>query len=299
MSWLIRLLVVCCCAVAFASHAPAVTFADPVDGSYSLELAVDDPSVAVGDSFTIRAVIDRGTNPPYQAAQWRFRFDPEFMSIEELRTADGAPDVCSFTSSDSNSVLLGCIDLSGPNLDFSGTAFEVIATCESDAAIELNLDGNDASFVAGGNLDDPYQPVHLHGATVNCGSGGPTVVVPTATPDPGVPSPGPITSPQPGGTATPAPDGTAGAGSPSPVSGTPDPDGTPGPDGGATLEPTQAAQTATAEASATEEAEDPDSGEDSDDSDSSTWVWVLLAAVAVLLAAGGGLFYYLRARRTP
>lgn len=156
--------------------------AGPVQGQYSMALDIQEASVARGGEFSIDISLDPAGMPAYQGAQWWVSYDPAFVEIVSVAPAAGAPGECNLQSIRPESVLMGCIDLAGPNLNYGGAAFRVRARCLQDSTLRIEL-YEPETFVSDG-LDN--QPVHFHGDEVVCGVGGAVVVAtpPTVSPAP-------------------------------------------------------------------------------------------------------------------
>ena len=128
--------------------------------------------------------------PAYLAAQWKVFYVPAAMSVVSITRSPGAPEVCNLSNDDGAAVVVGCIDISGPNLVYSGSAYDVVAECKKDGELQLNLASPDTTktFVSAGGLNS-FETVHTHGDSVICGAGGAVIISPTATPPP---TPGPV-----------------------------------------------------------------------------------------------------------
>ena len=137
-----------------------------VAGQYSLE--VQAPASANGQ-FTAGVAIHHFTTK-YQAVQWKVNYDQSKLRAVSVSRDGPAPSQCEFTSIGADRVLLGCIDLGGANLSYSGNVFTITFECIGSGSASLSLSSAD-SFVAV-DLNDKGA-VHLHGATVQCGGGPP------------------------------------------------------------------------------------------------------------------------------
>ena len=96
---------------------------------------------------------------------------PAAMSVVSITRSPGAPEVCNLSNDDGAAVVVGCIDISGPNPVYSGSAYDVVAECKKDGELQLNLASPDTTktFVSAGGLNS-FETVHTHGDSVICGS---------------------------------------------------------------------------------------------------------------------------------
>ncbi len=149
--------------------------ADVQPGSYSLEVSAAATPVAVGSSFTVDVSILHADMPAYQAVQWGVDFDEMLVApgalspVASIRDAS-APNECSNASSNGLRVALGCIDIFGANLTYSGVVWHVPFTCLAPGTASFTLMNetetpNAMTFV---RIGVAYQPVHTHAVSVEC-----------------------------------------------------------------------------------------------------------------------------------
>jgi len=166
-----------CSQPAGALPCPAMSESDP-DPSYELFVEASESGGVVTASVGVIAVDEE----PYQAVQWHVCAAE--LGLLQITPVDQAPPECSFSAWDGKRVLLGCLDLTGPNLDYSGPVFELLFSCQGDDAIQLLLETfNYDSFVA----DDPsfpHPPIAVRGSQLACSQAGPPTPTPTSTPTP-------------------------------------------------------------------------------------------------------------------
>jgi hypothetical protein len=191
-------------ALMWGSLAGRTTHADIVPGEYSLELNITPDQADLGAQFTVNAGIFYSGQPNYQAVQWQVGYDSSLVSFVSAAKDPAAPPECSWSSDNGDSTLLGCIDLEGPNLSYSGVAWQVVYQCNNPGVAFFNLTGaeglpTDKTFV---KISTTRQAINTQGDSISCG-GAP----PPATPTPTVgPSESPIATPvSPGPAATPTP----------------------------------------------------------------------------------------------
>lgn len=276
--------------LALMAAGPAL--ADPRSGEYSMEVRIVQEQAGIGGTVTAQAYIDAGGAGAYQAAQWQLVYPSNALTFASADASAGSPGECGFTSHQGgNTVLLGCIDLTGANLTFSGPAFDVTFTCEAEGVIEVFL-SEDKTFVAGENTEQ--RPIHRHADTVTCGAGGAVITPPSPTPIPEQP-----VATRPPAEATAARE-TAVAGA-TPARSAADPQGAETREPGSG-ERTPESATATARAGGIGADDDAAAGgSDGDDAGSaegdgggSATPWIIGGVVAAALALGGGAFWYYR-----
>jgi hypothetical protein len=150
--------------------------ADVIPGEYSLGVT----GTSVGGQISLDIVVEHdGVNPGnYQGVQWDIDYDQELVSFVDVVASEGSPDQCAFTSDNGDTLLVGCIDLSGDALSLSGAAFTATFTCTGDGTAAFRvLTAQNASFVAN---QQGNQPSHFHDAEIVCGE--PTANAGTAAP---------------------------------------------------------------------------------------------------------------------
>ncbi len=192
------------------SLAPRTSRADPVPGEYSLEVSIAPASANIGVPFTVVASIAHSGMPSYQAVQWDIDYDETMIAIDIDATARdaAAPTACSVKNDNSLRILVGCIDVFGANLSYSGPAWNVVASCtgtNGNAPFTLqNTTGTSAkTFVKIGSF---FQPIHTHNDAIFCGPPPPTdTPTPTNTPLPPTFTPTRTPTPTSTPTRTPSP----------------------------------------------------------------------------------------------
>jgi hypothetical protein len=212
-------------ALATALLASRPSHADIVAGEYSLEVNITPTQADLGAQFTVKAGIFHEEIPSdctevptpfgcYQAVQWDINYDESLVSIISMTrdSASGAPTNCSTKNDNTTRVLLGCIDVTGPNLEYSGNAWNVVAQCNANGNAHFilqNTSGASAStFVKVGTT---RQSIHTHDDSIFCGPPPPTdtptlTATPTSTASPTeTPSPTPTRTGTPTRTPTPTP----------------------------------------------------------------------------------------------
>jgi hypothetical protein len=275
--------------------------ADVRSGQYSLGLTLDDAQRDEGGETTLRVSIEHSGMPNYQAVQWAVEYDENIVSVQSMDADAAAPEQCGFTNDSGTVALLGCIDLTGSNIGYSGIVYNLRVRCEAGGAARFVLadpSGNSArTFVKIGTTS---QEIHTHDSELQCG-GAPPEATTTATPTnvpagPQTPAPGGSTPPPGGGDGTGQGAGTPGAGGTT-VSGPDTGTARAGSDNG-TPSSTEEAATATARSGVAnpsgtpDDSRNPTSEPDDDDGGGSTW-WIVagVAAVAAAVLGGGALWY--------
>lgn len=212
--------------------------ANIVNGEYSMELTTAAGSVAAGNTFVVNAgVVHDGSVGAYQAAQWSIGYVNTVVQFTSAVKDAAAPGACFSSSDNTTRTLVGCIDVTGATITYSGVAWDVTYTCMPEGGVtDFTLLGTTgltpATFVKIGTV---VQPIHVHNiGTVTCTPAGaatntPTVTqtgTPTATATPGsgvvrsatptqttptqtTTPPAIDQTPQPAVTASPAPKATA------------------------------------------------------------------------------------------
>ena len=153
--------------------------ADIVPGEFSMEVRITPTQADLNVPFTVGAGIYH-TGMSYQAVQWDIAYDPSLIQIDIGGTVvdPSAPSACISKSDNGVRVLLGCIDLGGPNLTYSGNAWNVSAKCIANGTANFVLElVNSKTFVKSGAT---LLPVHTHDDSIFCGPPPPTDT-PTAT----------------------------------------------------------------------------------------------------------------------
>ncbi len=156
--------------------------ANIVPGEYSLEVGIAPTQANLSTPFTVNAGVYH-TGLAYQAVQWDIAYDASLIAIDITGTSrdPAAPPACSTKSDNGIRVLLGCIDLSGPNLTYSGNVWRVAASCIANGTASFVLElVNTKTFVKIGSV---LQPVHTHDDSIFCGPPPPTST-PTITDTP-------------------------------------------------------------------------------------------------------------------
>jgi len=182
--------------------------ANIVPGEYSLEVNIAPTQANVGANFT--AIVGVYHNePPYQAVQWNINYDQTIVDVVSMTKVGAAPSQCISRNDNGDRVLLGCLDLSGPVISYSGDAWQVVFTCIAEGPANFVHQGmggaNPSTFVNDGmsNL-----PIHVHDDSIFCGT--PPTATPTDTPPPSAtptdtPTRTPTNTPTNTPTATPTP----------------------------------------------------------------------------------------------
>jgi len=161
----VSILLAVAAAMAGALLSPAnPSSADIRPNDYSLE-AIIDPASSSGE-FTVAVGIFH-TAAPYQAVQWHLDYDENRVDIVAMNQVGGAGE-CQFNDNGTR-VLLGCIDLNGANLSFSGIAYNVVARCLNAGAAPFSLSGLTSTWVKNGAQT---LSVHTHSDSLNCEGGG-------------------------------------------------------------------------------------------------------------------------------
>jgi hypothetical protein len=183
-------------AVAAALLASRPSHADIVPGEYSLEVNITPTQADLGAQFTAKAGIFYGETPSdcsvtptpfgcYQAVQWDIDYDESLVSVVSMTrdTASGAPANCATKNDNGTRVLLGCIDITGPNLEYSGNAWNVVFQCNAsnpgnaDFILENTSGATASTFVKVGTT---REPIHTHDDSIFCGPP-PATETPTPT----------------------------------------------------------------------------------------------------------------------
>jgi len=156
--------------------------ADIIAGQYSLEVSSPSTSVAVGAQFTANIGIYHSA-PSYQGVSWHVAYDSAVISVVSINKAAAAPSECSLQAYSPSRVLLGCVNLSSPSISYSGNAFQVVFQCKGNGTTSLSIPTTSPgeTFVAIDTDPNHNQPIHTHGASIQCGAGGP----PPPPPPPG------------------------------------------------------------------------------------------------------------------
>jgi uncharacterized repeat protein (TIGR01451 family) len=159
---------------------PERASADIVAGQYSLGLSA--PAAAhVGGTFVVTVDILHQEQPAdcsgsptpfgcYQAVQWKIDYNqPQVTYVSAVRHT-GAPTVCASISDNTDTTLLGCLDSTGPNMIYSGIAYDVTYQCAATPGVgTLDLvesTGPTAkTFV---KVSTTAQPIHIHNVVVPC-----------------------------------------------------------------------------------------------------------------------------------
>lgn len=166
----------------FAVNRAPTSSANIVPGEYSLEVGIAPTQADLNAPFTVNAgVFQSGLS--YQAVQWDIAYDASLIAIDITNTLrdPAAPPNCSTKSDNGVRVLLGCIDLSGPNLTYSGNVWRVAASCIANGTANFVLElVNTKTFVKIGSV---LQPIHTHDDSIICGPPPPTPT-PTITDTP-------------------------------------------------------------------------------------------------------------------
>ncbi len=181
--------------------------ANIVPGEYSIEVNIASTQANVAVPFTVLASLVHA-QPPYQSAQWFIEYDETLIDIDIAGTAKlgAAPSQCFSKNDNGTRVLLGCLDLGGPNITYSGNVWNIPATCIANGTAAFQIFGiNVNSFVKIGAV---VQPAHGHDDSIFCGPPPPTDT-PTATDTPApatnTPTPTPSNTATPTRTPTPSP----------------------------------------------------------------------------------------------
>ena len=156
---------------AFAASVQAAHTAPPAGG---FDLYVDNasPVVAVGGTFHAIVGLDKdAAAPSYQAAQWKIDYDQTVVTTSnaDISLVSGAPGACTSKSDNGDTTLLGCLDLSGPNITYGGDVWDVQFTCVAAGTSALPLvettGGTAKTFVKVGAT---AQPITTTDSTVTC-----------------------------------------------------------------------------------------------------------------------------------
>lgn len=267
--------------------------ADIQSGEFSVALNAEPSSVAEGDEATIQVLVEHGGEPNYQAVQWFFTYDVNLIEVVSLEKAAAAPEACVAKNDNGSRVLLGCLDLGGVNISYSGVAFNVRVRCIAGGEAEFVLGDAARTFVKNG---PDSRDIHTHNTTLTCGGNPPSETATAVTP--------PGSTPQPGD--TPAPGETPPAGATPPPADTPLPGATVLPGGtivagGTAISGTEATQrsgtsTATRRTPSATTTPAADTGDDDDDGDSAV-MWIVIGAIVVAaVGAAGGAYYFMNRR---
>jgi hypothetical protein len=196
----------------WGSLAGRTIHADIVPGEYSLEVNITPTQADLGAQFTVNVGIFHSGQPNYQAVQWKIDYNQPQVTYVSAVEHTGAPSVCTSISDNGDTTLLGCLDLSGPNLTYSGIAYDVTYQCAATEGIAtLNLvETTGATAQTFVKVSTTQQPIHTHGDSISCG-GAPPADTPTPAPTltvgpPESPTATPV-SPGPAATPTPLPPG--------------------------------------------------------------------------------------------
>ena len=160
--------------------------ADVVSGQYSMELTTDATAAPLGGTFTVHVgVVHDGSVGAYTAVQWDVGYDDTIVQFASAATDAQAPAECSAHSDNGTRTLVGCINLGGPTITFSGIAWDITYTCIAPGVATFTFAGvNSFTWV---KIGTETQPIHTHDGTgVTCGgdAAGPTVgpmAAPTGT----------------------------------------------------------------------------------------------------------------------
>jgi hypothetical protein len=258
-------------------------------GTNFANLAATAPATAsVGANFDVIVSIN-GPAGAYQAVQWDLDYEEADVDIVSITKVPAAPANCSANNDNGTRVLIGCIDIFGANLTYSGDAWIVTAVClnptpTADFTLQNASGAGATTFVRTGISATDNQPIGLTNATVNCSGG--AAVTPTFTPSPTrtatptVQTGGQTVVPRDTSTATPVGTSTPGGQTPpageTPGGGEPGGGGQPG-GGGATP----------GGGTGPGGVRPPSTGDGSTGgSGGMTWLWLALAGTAIAVATG-------------
>lgn len=139
--------------------------ADTVPGQYSLEVSL---SPATGNAFRLDASITHAA-PSFSSAQWEIDYDQSIVRVVSINRAAAAPTECHSAADTGDVLLLACIDLLGPNLSYSGTAWNVVILCVNTGPTAFTLvetTGSTAKTAV--KIGSTNQPIHTHDVTGTC-----------------------------------------------------------------------------------------------------------------------------------
>jgi hypothetical protein len=275
--------------------------ADIIPGQYSLELSGSESNGVI----TLNVAIEHdGQNPgKYQAVEWYVDYAESRVDAGSVSAGSEAPSQCAYTNDDGDRLLLGCLDLEGDNLDFSGVAFVATFYCLAPGSAEFAIGslGSD-TFVtrSSGNA-----PVHTHDVTIDCSETSPQATPPATPPagagtTPAAPTTSAVAQPTGGGTPGATTPGATTPGATTPGATTPGATtapSTPGTTAPASVR-TQAARTSAAagaagtpstrstQATATARSGSTGTSEDNSGGGTAWWVIALLVVVAAVCIGG-------------
>jgi hypothetical protein len=270
--------------------------ADIIPGQYSLELSGSESNGVI----TLNVAIEHdGQNPgKYQAVEWYVDYAESRVDAGSVSAGSEAPSQCAYTNDDGDRLLLGCLDLEGDNLDFSGVAFVATFYCLAPGSAEFAIGslGSD-TFVtrSSGNA-----PVHTHDVTIDCSETSPQATPPATPPagagtTPAAPTTSAVAQPTGGGTPGATTPGATTPGATTPGATTAP--STPGTTAPASVR-TQAARTSAAagaagtpstrstQATATARSGSTGTSEDNSGGGTAWWVIALLVVVAAVCIGG-------------
>lgn len=154
--------------------------ADVIAGQYSLEVSTPSTSVAVGAQFTANIGIYHNA-ASYKGVQWYVTYDPAVISVVSVGKTATAPSACNLMNyTQTGDLRTACLSLTGSDIAYSGNAFQAVFQCKGNGTTSLSLPTTQTgeNFVSNGIVD---LPIHTHGASIQCGTGGP----PPPPPPPG------------------------------------------------------------------------------------------------------------------
>jgi uncharacterized repeat protein (TIGR01451 family) len=158
--------------------------ANNVPGEYSLEATLVGPAVvAVGSNFTVNVGIFHAGEPNYQDVTWNLPYNNAVVTpLSMTNIASGGTSAtggCPNPSQndDGSRVLVGCIDLTGPNIDTSDDVWAIEYSCDAPGPANIVIDTvNDTG------VNTQTATVHTHDpAAVTCANLADIVTTKTST----------------------------------------------------------------------------------------------------------------------
>ncbi len=110
-----------------------------VAGEFSLETTAA-AVVPLGSNVTVGVRNDHDGAISYQAAQWKIDYPQTFMDFVSAAKDAAAPAQCASISDNGDALSLGCLDTTGPNLTYSGNAFNAVFQCYDQASDGVDND---------------------------------------------------------------------------------------------------------------------------------------------------------------
>jgi uncharacterized repeat protein (TIGR01451 family) len=138
--------------------------ADVIPGEFSLE-ASGPALVQTGTNFILTVSNNHDGAIPFQAVTWNIPYDNTKVSVVSMTNIAGGGCPNPSTNDNTLRVLLGCIDLGGDNITFSGDVWEVEFSCDASGPTGISIDElNDTSVLTTGGP----QTFHDHDPSITC-----------------------------------------------------------------------------------------------------------------------------------